>query len=78
MKACKIKISTPLLFELIGLTGDGDLFAYKAEADGGGNIDVYITGSRSDIPNIIEGQAIPEAIIVCERIASHIEAIPPM
>lgn len=73
-KACKIKFSVPLLFELIGLKNTDGLTVYAAVVDQENKdvVALYLHGEHPDLPELNIGDNVPEAIVECERINARL------
>lgn len=73
MKACVVTFSLPLLLESLGLRNTNGLTAYHAMVDRNGNIVIGLRGDHPDLPEVLEGQEVPSATIICKSIDSRIE-----
>lgn len=74
MHAIKIKITGELLLELMGLKV-GNIVVYAAHVERPNVLDLVLKGDDERLPEVQDGQKLPEGIIICNHIESKIEII---
>lgn len=72
MNACKLQVTSELLFAHLGLERSDELKIYNATVDQFGIVTLYVTGSHPALPIVNEGEKIPFADVTAKRIESTI------
>ena len=71
MKACRLKLDIGILLETLGFKYPYGISVYKADVSHDlSGVELYLTGEHPDLSEVKEGEDIPEAVIICERLRS--------
>ena len=74
MRGVKIQISGELLLDLMGLR-PGNITLSTATIEWPNILELVLTGEDERLPEIKNGDILPNGIIICKTINSHIEVV---